>query len=930
MWGGKIFNNKYAIILSVVLILFIAVGSASAADLNDVCDDYASEAVFQEIQSFDEGISDNGTVPTRLAGNDSEMYFASGDSFKVSLADVNGTALSNESVIFTINANNYTRVTDANGIASIRINLNSGSYNVGSYFAGTDIYGPSNATNVINVLSTISGDDVEKYYRNDTQYYATFMDSRGNLLTDTNVSFNINGVYYERKTNEKGTARLNINLNSGKYILTAINPSNGEMHSNNVTVFPTLCGSDIVKYYRNGTQYYVTLLDGAGKPLANQKVTFNINGLYYERTTDSSGAAKMNINLNPGNYTITAISSFNGEMHSNNIGVLPTISAKDLTMSYRDGSRFCARVLDDKGSPMAGSNVKFNINGVFYDRVSDGEGNAYLNINLEAGSYVITATDNKGLSVSKTIRINKGDSTIKAKDAHIVACVDRDYTVTLMGLNNKSIPLNSIGFRYNGVSVNGVSNENGEAAIVISNLREGNYTLELEFRGNGNYNPCRASVKLTVDNATNRLFGNDLQMYYHDGSRFTVALTDLKSRPMANETITFNINGNLYNRTTDSRGIAGLNINLNLGTYKISYSYSDPDAPDYNRGSNTIVVSRIPINIATSDLTFIHGERRAFSATLTDYRKSPVEGLEVSFSICGKTYKRTTNASGVASLNINLPVGYYEISTSFDNAFYTPCSASNHVLVDGSTLVAYDVTIYPGYYRDYLVWVYDAYGKPIENADIEFIYDGISRHAKTDDEGIAIASVGGLAKGDYVIVYKYAERNTAGQAHLFVSEQVLNTKNTIDDLTPYLAESFNCQVSNPEIVSLANRLTSGLTSPWDKAKAIYNYVRDAIGYGYYYDTKYGAVGTLHSKVGNCVDQSHLSIALYRAAGLPARYVHGKCTFSDSRYGHVWVQVLIGDTWVVSDSISSKNSLGVVNNWNNYNYRHFGYFPYIVF
>ena len=905
-------------------------GSLSAADLNDTCEDYVSGTVFQEFHSLDDDVTANGTIPTSLAGNDTEMYFGSGESFKVSLTDVNGTALSNESVIFTINANNYTRTTDVNGTASIKINLNSGSYNVTSYFAGTDIYSSSNTSNVINVLSTISGDDIEKFYKNDTQYYATFKDSSGNLLVDTNVTFNINGVYYERKTNEKGTARLNINLNSGKYILTAINPANGEMHSNNVTVLSTLYGSDVVKYYKNDTQYYVTLVNGEGKPLANQKVTFNINGVYYERTADSNGIARMNINLNPGNYTITAISSFNNEMHSNNIEVLPTISAEDLTMSYRNGSRFCANVLDDNGNPLAKSDVVFNINGVYYTRTSDNEGNAYLNINLEVGSYVITATNNKGLSVSKTIKINKGDSTIKASDAHIIAGVDRDYTVTLMGVNNKTVPLNLISFRYNGVNVNAVSNENGEATIVISNLNEGNYTLECEFRGNGNYNPCKSSVNLTVENATNRLFGSDLKMYYHDGSRFTVALTDLKSHPMANETITFNINGNLYNRTTDSRGIAGLNINLNPGTYKISYSYCVPDSPDYNRGSNTIVVSKIPVNMQTSDLTFIHGEKGVFTATLTDYRKSPLEGFEVTFSISGKTYKRITNASGVASLNINLPVGYYEISTSFDNVFYTPCSASNHVLVDGATLVAYDVTIYPGYYRDYSVWVYDAYGKPIENADIEFIYNGVSKHALTDDEGIATASVGGMAKGEYVVVYKYAERNTAGQAHLFVSEQVLNTKNTIEDLTPYLIESINCQVSNPEIVSLANRLTSGLTSSWDKAKAIYNYVRDAISYGYYYDTKYGAVGTLHSKVGNCVDQSHLSIALYRAAGLPARYVHGKCTFGDGRYGHVWVQVLIGDTWVAGDTISSKNSLGVVNNWNNYDYKHYGYFPYIVF
>ena len=107
-----------------------------------------------------------------------------------------------------------------------------------------------------------------------------------------------------------------------------------------------------------------------------------------------------------------------------------------------------------------------------------------------------------------------------------------------------------------------------------------------------------------------------------------------------------------------------------------------------------------------------------------------------------------------------------------------------------------------------------------------------------------------------------------------------------------------------------------MTSDYDKANAIFKYVRDTISYSFYYDTKYGATGTLSAKKGNCVDHSHLLVAMFRTAGLAARYVHGKCTFSSgSTYGHVWAQVLIGDTWVCADATSSKNSLGKISNWN---------------
>ena len=144
----------------------------------------------------------------------------------------------------------------------------------------------------------------------------------------------------------------------------------------------------------------------------------------------------------------------------------------------------------------------------------------------------------------------------------------------------------------------------------------------------------------------------------------------------------------------------------------------------------------------------------------------------------------------------------------------------------------------------------------------------------------------------------------------------LNEKNTISDLTAYLKASTNCQVDNSKIKSLVDKLTKGLTTATQKATAIYNYVRDSISYSFYYDTKYGAVGTLDAKRGNCVDQAHLVVAMFRTADLPARYVHGTCRFSSgSTYGHVWAQVLVDGKWTVADATSSRNSLGKVANWN---------------
>ncbi len=135
-------------------------------------------------------------------------------------------------------------------------------------------------------------------------------------------------------------------------------------------------------------------------------------------------------------------------------------------------------------------------------------------------------------------------------------------------------------------------------------------------------------------------------------------------------------------------------------------------------------------------------------------------------------------------------------------------------------------------------------------------------------------------------------------------------------IRPYLDPTNNCQSDNSAIRALAASITKGLTNPYDRAIAIFNWVRDKIQYSFYYNTKKGALGTLSTRTANCVDTSHLMIALQRAAGNPAKYEHVYAQFSSgSWYGHVIALVYIGGVWYSADGTSSRNQFGVVKNWN---------------
>jgi len=338
-------------------------------------------------------------VESLIIAPDVVKYFKGPERFVVSVIDTAGRPVSGAKVVISINGKPYEKTTDDEGKASIGLNLISGVYKV------TSVYGDDEVNSTVTVKPTVVADNVVKMYRNGTQYYATFTDSNGNLLKNTKVNFNINGVFYERVTNESGVARMNINLNPNKYILTATNPVTGEMCSSNITVLPTIVENhDLTKYYKNDSCYTLKILDDQGNPAAGVTVKLNINGVFYERVTNESGYINFKINLIPGTYTVTA--EYKGLKASNTVKVLPVLTAKDISMRYHDGTKFEAKLVDGQGKPFANPAITFNINGVFYNKNTDANGIARLNINLMVGEYIITSAYSPiGAALSNKITI---------------------------------------------------------------------------------------------------------------------------------------------------------------------------------------------------------------------------------------------------------------------------------------------------------------------------------------------------------------------------------------------------------------------------------------------------------------------------------------------------------------------------------------------
>ena len=377
-------------------------------------------------------------------------------------------------------------VVDGIGVRSIK-KPPVGNYTYSATYKGTDKISRAVDTGVFEVMPVdynviLNAPDVKMIYHDSTRFVATLTDKQENPIGGAAIEITINGRSYDKITDEKGSVSLGLNLDSGIYSVVVkfkglLNYTPITKHAN-VTIEPTVKGLDVVKMFRNNTQYYAIFTDSQGNFLKNKNIQFNINGVFYTRTTNDKGIAMMNINLNPGKYVITSKNLVTGEQSGNNITVKSLIVQKDLTKHYLNASKFQTTIYNKDGSLAVNKEVTFNINGVLYTRKTDSKGAASLAINLRPGEYIIT-TMFDGLSIGNKVKV---------------------------------LPT---------------------------------------------------------------LVTHDLNMKYMDGSRFTAQTLDGQGKPLANQNVSFNVNGVFYHRITDNKGIAKLNIRLMAGEYIITSSWNN-------------------------------------------------------------------------------------------------------------------------------------------------------------------------------------------------------------------------------------------------------------------------------------------------------------------------------------------------------------------
>ena len=339
----------------------------------------------------------------------------------------------------------------------------------------------------------------------------------------------------------------------------------GNVSENKVSAFITV--NDILNYGKS-VSVNVTLTNGSGDPIKNQKIIVNLQNNDILLTTNEKGSAQFKTNLDYGKYTANFKFKDDEYYKSANktitISVLNSISSNDMIRAYNSGIDFKATFYNGT-SLLKNAVVTFNINGKNYKVLTDSKGVAVLNQKLSVGTYNVFISNpvtgdeayNK-LSVVKRITNNKN---IKVYFTEIAV-----YKIRVFDDNGNPAKANqAVKVSVNKKSYNLKTDKNGYVTLKLK-YKPGSYTISASYKN------VKVSNKLTVKKI---LFAKNISKKKSKKIKFTAKLAKGK-KTISGKKLKFKIKGKTYKVKTNKKGIAKLTLkNLKKGKHVIYTYYSN-------------------------------------------------------------------------------------------------------------------------------------------------------------------------------------------------------------------------------------------------------------------------------------------------------------------------------------------------------------------
>ena len=627
------------------------------------------------------------TVKSTITANDATGTY-SNSKVTATFLNTDGKALANTKVTFKINGKEYPATTNSNGVATADIPLGVDTHTVTAVNPANNEQKQfkltiSKATSSVSLSAVQNGKSV------------TLTATVTPNAATGKVTFDVNGKTREA-TISNGKASITISdLSPASYPAKATygGDSNYKTSTASTTinvdkVYSITNVGDTEGTYLN-TKVSATFLDANGKALANTKVTFKAGGKSFSTTTDSNGVATADVDLEVGNYNVTALNPATKEEKQFKLSISlagAKIISQNLNTEYASGT-FTFKLVDAAtNKPLTGKKLSYSIYNAGGSVTTDKNGIATIdNSNLQ-----MIKSENYVLTFKKNLDVGKHPITIKGDDSSITVAEFKDYiTVGQATINIKIDSYNeyfqsgkklgiTVTNAKTGVPMKGVvlhlympntankdyyvqTGDDGIAEIDVSGLNPSVYSLSVVNNDTKNIVEKKVSGTITIldpaSKTTPILSAKSVQYVYGNTKQYVVTLTQSDGTPIANEEIEV-IGLGLYTDSSFSSG--GAFTTDDNGQAKLKLSGFTPDTYDVYINAKgckelhtTIVIKKATPKLTVASKTFKASTKtKKYTITLKNSKNKALKKVKVTLKVNGKTYTAKTNSYGKATFKI--------------------------------------------------------------------------------------------------------------------------------------------------------------------------------------------------------------------------------------------------------------------------------------